>query len=87
MAVLSGRQRVFSAAFSPEESPFLSGFVQTERLRSETQRQWDTVAGILKPDFSQPCNEQRLGEGKHRDCIRHDISVAVKRQKCLGRTR
>ena len=51
MAVLTRSQRVFSAVFAPEESPFLSGPERAEPARPNEQQAWDTLVRILEPNL------------------------------------
>ena len=51
MTAATRSQRVFNSVFPPDESPFLSGYVRTEQLRSDQQRHWDAVTRIIQPHF------------------------------------
>lgn len=64
MTLLKRSQRVFSAVFPPEESPYQPQSVRAEHLRLDQQRLWDVVARVLGPDFSRLSNhEECLTEG------------------------
>jgi hypothetical protein len=89
MTTLTPSQRVFNFVFPPGESPFLSGYVRTEKLRPDQQRLWDIVTRILHPKFSQPSVERgdvTAGISRRRRVVTCRMEIE-RRQTGLGRTR